>query len=81
MKNENELAFSQVMPFVRYVQKYTVPDSKSGTHHFLNAYDHRLFYVHHGFGTIEFRDRTLEVSRGDLIIWPSGVEYLHEITV
>ena len=78
MKNENELAFSQVMPFVRYVQKYTVPDSKSGTHHFLNAYDHRLFYVHHGFGTIEFRDRTLEVSRGDLIIWPSGVEYLQQ---
>lgn len=78
MKNSFELPFSQALPFVRYVQKYTVPDNKSGTKHFLNAYDHRLFYVHHGFGSIEFQDRTLEVSRGDLILWHSGVEYLQQ---
>lgn len=78
MQNTFELSFSNILPFVRYVQKYTVPHSKSGAHNFLNAYDHRLFYVHHGFGFIEFRDRIYEVSRGDLIIWPSGVEYLHQ---
>lgn len=78
MNKTIELPFSKALPFVRYVQKYTVPDSKAGGKHFVNAYDHRLFYVHHGFGTIEFRDRIIEVSRGDLIIWHSGVEYLQQ---
>ena len=76
MKDTIHLTFSQALPFVRYVQKYTVPDSKSGGPHFLTPYDHRLFYVHHGFGTIEFRDRSIQVSRGDLIVWHSGVEYV-----
>lgn len=70
------LPFSDVRPFVRYVQKYLVPNTKTGANHFLNAYDHRLFYVHHGFGTIEFRGYSFEISRGDLLIWHSGVEYL-----
>lgn len=78
MKTQFDLSFSSVLPFVRYVQKYTVPDIKNGVHHFLNAYDHRLFYVHHGSGSILFRDRVFEVSRGDLIIWQSGVEYLQQ---
>ena len=76
MEKRMELPFAEVRPFVRYVQKYIVPNTKSSFKHFLNAYDHRLFYVHHGFGTIEFRDRSFEVSRGDLFMWHSGVEYL-----
>jgi AraC-like DNA-binding protein len=72
------LPFSKTQLFVRYVQKYTVPDTKASPKHFVNAYDHRLFYVHHGFGSIEFRDRTLEVNRGDLLLWHSGVEYMHQ---
>ena len=76
MEKRTELPFAEARPFVRYVQKYIVPNTKSSFKHFLNAYDHRLFYVHHGFGTIEFRDRSFEVSRGDLFLWHSGVEYL-----
>lgn len=64
-----------VMPFVRFVQRYQVPNTLNSHGKFLNAYDHRLFYVRHGSGMVEFTDMTFSLNRGDLIFWPAGWPY------
>lgn len=42
-------------------------------HH--HADEDELFLVHRGHFRMEFRDRSLELSAGDLIIVPRGVEH------
>ena len=70
-----QLNIKDVAPFVRFVQRYEVPDRVGSGAKFLTAYDHRLFYVRHGSGQVEFTDRVYPLNRGDLIIWPSGWQY------
>lgn len=76
MQNTLRLSMNDLAPFVRYVQQYEVPTSQKRGAPMLNAYDHRLFYIYSGTGQIRFRDRTCSVTRGDLLIWQSGIEYL-----
>ena len=76
MQNVLHLTMNEIAPFVRYVQRYEVPTSQKRGAPFFNAYDHRLFYIYSGTGQIRFRDRTYTVTRGDLLIWQSGIEYL-----
>lgn len=76
MQNVLHLSMNDVAPFVRFVQRYEVPTSKKRGAPVLNAYDHRLFYVYSGTGEFRFPNRTHVVTRGDLLIWQAGVEYL-----
>lgn len=39
------------------------------------AYDHRLFYILAGEGTLVLEDRTLPLSPDTLLLWPYGVGY------
>lgn len=39
------------------------------------AYDHRLFYILAGEGTLLLEDRTLPLSPDTLLLWPYGVGY------
>ena len=71
----SQINMREVTPFIRFVQKYEVPDKAGSRGNFLNAYDHRLFYIRHGSGLVEFTDRSFVVNRGDFIMWPSGWPY------
>ena len=70
-----QINFKDVVPFVRFVQRYEVPDKYGSNIKYINAYDHRLFYVRRGSGQVEFTDRVFRLNRGDLIVWPSGWPY------
>lgn len=70
-----QISIKEVSPYVRFVQRYTVPNTLRNRGKFLNAYDHRLFYVRMGHMEVEFTDRTFELTRGDLIVWPAGWPY------
>lgn len=75
-----QINLQEVVPFVRFVQRYEVPDRYDSKIKFINAYDHRLFYVRRGSGKVEFTDRSFNLNRGDLIIWPSGWPYRQTYT-
>lgn len=67
------IRFSEVFPYVRYVQRFFVSDDAYPV--FFQAYDNRIFYVAEGSGTVYFKDRSYHLVHGDLIIWTAGVEY------
>ncbi len=67
------IRFSEVFPYVRYVQRFLVSDNAYPV--FFQAYDNRIFYAAEGSGTIYFKDRSYRLTRGDLIAWTAGVPY------
>lgn len=67
------IRFSEVFPYVRYVQRFFVSDDAYPV--FFQAYDNRIFYVAEGSGTVYFKDRSYHLVHGDMIIWTAGVEY------
>ena len=75
MEQTKIISCTDIAPFVRYVQKYQPPYHLTDSVEFLTAYDHRLFYVYHGDGLVEFRDHSFRITRGDVLIWPSGWDY------
>lgn len=70
-----QISIKEVIPFVRFVQRYEVPCTFEHSGNFLNAYDHRIFYIRQGMCRIEFTDRVFDLTHGDLIIWPAGWPY------
>lgn len=75
MEQTKIISCTDIAPFVRYVQKYQPPYHLTDSVEFLTAYDHRLFYVYHGDGLVEFRDHSFRITRGDVLLWPSGWDY------
>lgn len=67
------IRFSEIFPYVRYVQRFFVSDNAYPS--FFQAYDNRIFYIAGGSGTALFKNRTCRLNQGDVIIWPAGTEY------
>lgn len=65
--------FSDIQPFIRFVQYIAIPWSfhPSG----VVAYDHRLFYVVKGNGTIDIDGTRYSAVTGSVFIHQSGVPY------
>lgn len=75
MNKEISLHFSQLYPFIRYVQR--LPISHGEYPHFLRAYDNRLFYVSKGEATIhlDVNDITYKLKSGDMLLIKSNIAY------
>jgi AraC-like DNA-binding protein len=67
--------FSQINPFVRYVQRFKVTKNAYPAYLHVQAYDCRLFYVYEGSGIIVLNDKEYKVARGNFLLWKSGVPY------
>lgn len=75
MSSTTKLSIRQIAPYVRYVQKYSVPRSSEAASVMQVAYDHRFFLVHKGSGYLEFQGCRYQLSKGDLFMFQSGVPY------
>lgn len=67
-----QLALEEIHPFVRFAQEIYV---HYGREQLVQTYDHRLFYVLNGTGTIEINGVHHEVSTGAVLYWMSGTTY------
>jgi AraC-like DNA-binding protein len=67
--------FSQINPFVRYVQRFKVTKDAYPSYLHVQACDCRLFYAYEGSGTIILNRISYQVSRGTFLLWKSGVPY------
>ena len=68
-----KITFAQCIPYVRYVQKFYVAEDAYPS--LFCAYDNRIFYVYHGSGMLKFANKSFNISRGDLILWPARIGY------
>ena len=67
------LTFSDIHPFVRYVQRLSVsPDNYPV---FTRPYDCRLFFVHVGSGRLYIGNEIWELKHGDVVLWQCGEHY------
>lgn len=73
MTRKSSLSFSEVQPFIRYVQRFRV--TKEEYSDFFRPYDCRFFLVSKGSGYLYTSETSYRLSRGDVILWQSGVEY------
>lgn len=73
MREITSMSFSEIQPFVRYVQ--LLPISPGDYPVFTRPYDCRLFYVRSGCGRLYIEDETWQLTQGDLILWQTGVKY------
>lgn len=73
MPLKNFINFSDVQPFIRYVQRFRV--TKEEYPDFFKPYDCRFFLVSKGSGYIHTLETSYRLSRGDLIMWHSGEAY------
>lgn len=67
--------FSQIDPFVRYVQRFVITRDTYPAYLYVQACDCRLFYAYEGSGTIILNDTVHQISRGDFLLWKSGIRY------
>ena len=68
------MQISEINPFVRYAAEITsLPQSD-----FTCSYDCRLLYLSDGNFTFFIDDEILRISKGTLLIWPSGHRYRFE---
>ena len=63
----------ELRPFVRYAQRVEISDRTSLRG--VIAYDHRLFYVKSGTGTVTVDGEIYRAQSGDLFIFSAGVPY------
>lgn len=68
-----DLPFSEVHPYVRYIQSITF--TKNVYPQFIKAYDYRLYFVCSGTGTIVIENTSYSLTKGDLILWPPNTPY------
>lgn len=65
--------FSEVQPFIRYVQRFRV--TKEEYPDFFRPYDCRFFLVSKGSGYLYTGESSYHLSRGDVVLWHSGMDY------
>lgn len=68
-----EITLENIRPFVRFAQEVYVPSDRKPQ--LVQAYDHRLFYIISGSGSIEIDGISREVSAGASLYWMSGTPY------
>lgn len=69
------ILFSDIQPFVRYVQKLPIVPETYPTYSDVRPYDCRIFYVVEGKGTLRIDNECRSLSRGQAMLWLSGVQY------
>ncbi|MDF2936856.1 MAG: transcriptional regulator, AraC family [Paenibacillaceae bacterium] len=67
------VSFSEIAPFVRYVQYITLDPAISGQ--YKKLYDHRLTYICGGCGEIQIGDQAYPCQKGDLFYWGPDILY------
>ncbi len=72
-----EMRFEDIAPFVRTA--LTLDIGKENCPPPVLAYDHRIFYILSGTGTIELGGVIREIGPGSLLYWMSGTKYSFEI--
>ena len=68
-----EMRFEDIDPFVRAAIIRSLDGGKSSQTTI--AYDHRIFYVLSGGGTVEIADSCVTVGPGTAMFWMSGIPY------
>ena len=64
---------ADIRPFVRYAQNLAVTEMSNFKGQ--RAYDHRLFYMKQGKGTIVIENEKYYMVEGDVIVWQPGLLY------
>lgn len=72
----SQVSLAELNPFVRYVRRLSI--RKGDYPSFIVPCDCRLFYVERGKGTMHYRDRSVRLSHGVLLVWQSGTPYRME---
>lgn len=69
----SSIRVAEIQPFVRYANdEHFPPNRKINT---VIAYDHRLFYVLSGSGSITIDGTTFPLFPGNILYWMSGTQY------
>lgn len=69
------MLFSEIHPFVRYVQKLVIVPETYPSFSNVSPYDCRIFYVVQGQGRLRIDGEVRRLSRGQALLWKSGVNY------
>lgn len=69
------ISFSEIHPFVRYVQKLLICRETYPSFSNVRPYDCRIFYVVEGEGTLRIEQEVRRLGRGQAMLWLSGVNY------
>ena len=73
---QKKIQFSDVNPFIRYVQLLKIELETYPVSRWVCPYDCRLFYVTEGRGTLHFKNQEpIEIERGHVVLWMSGMDY------
>lgn len=70
---EQTVSFEDIQPFVRCAQTMDIGFNYYAS--FIRAYDHRLFYILDGRGTIQVEDHCFTAGPGSLFLWHSRHQY------
>lgn len=69
------MLFSEIHPFVRYVQRLTITPETYPSFSNVCPYDCRIFYVSEGRGQLCIDREVYQLSRGQAMLWMAGVNY------
>ena len=63
-----------------YICFYEIPPLKSAYPKHYHTYNSECFYIISGIGQVETKDNVLNVTSGDIIVFPCGKEGTHKLT-
>lgn len=73
---QRKIQFSDVNPFVRYVQLLKIELGTYPVSRWVRPYDCRLFYITEGHGTLHMSNQEpIELERGHVVMWMAGMDY------
>ena len=72
---KTSICFSDIHPFVRYVQNLRIVRAVYPACSDVVPYDARIFYVHSGRGMLRIDGEQFALSRGQAMVWMAGVNY------
>ncbi len=70
---QRSISLCDTFPFIRYAKDIYLPGSTRSLE--VVTYDHRLFYVIAGHGTVEIEGSSYDLSPGVVLYWMSGTPY------
>ena len=73
--NKLEMSFSEIQPFIRYVQCVTIGSETYPTNQGVYPYDCRFFYVKSGYGTLSIGGTDHPLIPMDAFLYQSGCLY------
>ena len=69
------MLFDQITPFVRFCAEQNMSNSWSNDGKEIVGYDHRIYYVLQGHGSIQIGKEHYDLQPDTLIMWRSGIPY------